>query len=89
MRPSDPRLRAQLTPARLPLAGVLLSGLLGAGLVVAQAWLVTGLVVAVVRGEAVLGWAYAVAGVLAARALSGALGDLCSAAAATRWWKRG
>ncbi len=84
MRPSDPRLCAQLTPARLPLAGVLLSGLLGAGLVVAQAWLVTGLVVAVVRGEAVLGWAYAVAGVLAARALSGALGDLCSAAAATR-----
>lgn len=84
MRPTDPRLRARLAPARTPLAGVLASGVLGAVLVVAQAWLVTGLVVAVVRGDDVAGWGLGVVAVLLGRAASGALGDLLAARAATR-----
>ena len=46
MRPSDPRLRRLLAPARRPLAVVLGTGVLGALLVIAQAFVVTGLVVA-------------------------------------------
>ncbi|WP_051706203.1 thiol reductant ABC exporter subunit CydD [Nocardioides aequoreus] len=84
MRPTDPRLRARLAPARAPLAGVLASGVLGAALVVAQAWLVTGLVVAVVRREDVVPWGLGVVAVLLGRAVSGALGDLLAARAATR-----
>ncbi|MDN4175387.1 thiol reductant ABC exporter subunit CydD [Nocardioides sp. SOB77] len=82
MKPSDPRLRRQLAPARGPLAGVLASGLLGAVLVVAQAWVVTGLVVAVVRDEPLRAWALAVAVVLGLRALTGWAGDALAARAA-------
>ncbi|MEV7431337.1 thiol reductant ABC exporter subunit CydD [Nocardioides sp. NPDC092400] len=82
MRPSDPRLRRQLAPARGPLGGVLAAGLLGAVLVVAQAWTVTGLVVAVVRQEPLQGWALAVAAVLGLRALTGWTGDVLAARAA-------
>ncbi|HTW15506.1 MAG TPA: thiol reductant ABC exporter subunit CydD [Nocardioides sp.] len=83
MRPTDARLRRQLAPARVPLAGVLATGGLGALLIVGQAWAVTGLLVAAVRREELLGWAVAVAGVFAARALTGWVGDLLAARAAS------
>lgn len=83
MRPTDPRLRAQLAPARVPLAGVLVAGGLGALLVLAQAWAVTGLLVAACRREDLAGWALAVGLVFAGRALVGWVGDLLAARAAT------
>lgn len=82
MRPTDPRLRAQLAPARRPLAGVLVAGGLGAVLVIAQAWAVAGLVVAAVRGESLSRWALLVVVVVAGRALVGWTGDLLAARAA-------
>jgi len=60
MRPTDPRLLARLGPARRPLTGVLLAGVLGSVVVIGQAWIVAGLVVAVVDGTAVRQWALAV-----------------------------
>ncbi|NPC96898.1 thiol reductant ABC exporter subunit CydD [Nocardioides sp. zg-DK7169] len=83
MKPTDPRLRVHLAPARLPLAGVLAAGLVGAVLIIGQAWAVTGLVVAAVRGEALGAWALAVAGVFVARALCSWVGDLAAARAAS------
>ena len=62
MRPTDPRLVRRLAPARRPLAGVLAGGVVTSLLVIGQAWLVAGLVVAVVRGHPVLPWAMAVIG---------------------------
>ncbi|MFB9312708.1 thiol reductant ABC exporter subunit CydD [Nocardioides plantarum] len=82
MRPSDPRLRAQLAPARAPLAGVLGAGVLGSLLVIAQAWVVTGLVVAVVRGADLTVWGTATVAVLAGRAGAGWVGDVLAARAA-------
>ncbi|WP_122818865.1 thiol reductant ABC exporter subunit CydD [Nocardioides pantholopis] len=84
MRPTDPRLRAQLAPAWRPLASVLAAGVLGALLIIAQAWAVTGLVVAAVRREDLGGWAVAVAAVFAARALTGWAGDVLAARAAAQ-----
>lgn len=83
MRPTDPRLLTQLAPARVPLAGVLVAGGLGALLVLAQAWAVTGLLVAAVRREELAGWSVAVAAVFAGRAVVGWVGDLLAARAAT------
>ena len=83
MKPTDPRLRAHLTPARLPLAGVLAAGIVGAVLIIGQAWAVTGLVVAAVRGEDLAPWALGVAGVFVARALCSWAGDLAAARAAS------
>ncbi|MBM7515689.1 thiol reductant ABC exporter subunit CydD [Nocardioides nitrophenolicus] len=83
MRPSDPRLRALLAPARAELAGVVAAGVMGGVVVLAQAWAVTGLLVAVLRGQELTGWALAVVAALGARALSGAAGDLCAARAAS------
>ncbi|GAA1537541.1 thiol reductant ABC exporter subunit CydD [Nocardioides humi] len=82
MRPSDPRLRALLAPARTGLAGVVAAGVAGGLVVIAQAWVVTGLVVAVLRGHDLTGWALAVVAVLALRGLTGAAADLCAARAA-------
>ncbi|QBR93880.1 thiol reductant ABC exporter subunit CydD [Nocardioides euryhalodurans] len=82
MRPSDPRLRRVLRPAARPLAGTVAAGVAGSLLVVAQAWLVAGLVVAVLREGDVVPWAVAVAGLLAARGLAGVVGDVCAARAA-------
>lgn len=84
MRPTDPRLRVQLAPARGPLAGVLVAGGVGAVLIIAQAWAVSGLVVAAVRGDDLGGWGVAVAAVVAGRALTGWVGDLLAARAAAR-----
>ena len=50
MRPSDPRLRRQLAPARVPLLRVGAYGVLGSLLLIAQAWAVTMLVLAVRSG---------------------------------------
>ncbi len=83
MRPSDPRLRALLAPARAELAGVVVAGVAGGLVVLAQAWVVTGLLVAVLRGQDLSGWAIAVVGVLLLRATSGAAADLCAARAAS------
>lgn len=83
MKPSDPRLRALLAPARAELAGVVVAGVAGGLVVLAQAWAVTGLLVAVLRGHELAGWALAVAGVLALRAVTGAAGDLFAARAAS------
>ncbi|MCW2759408.1 MAG: cydD, partial [Nocardioidaceae bacterium] len=82
VRPTDPRVLAQLAVARRPLAGVLALGVAGSLLVIGQAFVVTGLVVAAVRGEQLVGWAVAVVVLLAARALTGLAGDLCAAGAA-------
>ena len=82
MRPSDPRLRQQLAPARSWLIGVLGAGVVGSVLVLAQAWVVTGLVVAVVDDGAVEAWGIAVIAVFCARALTGWSGDVWAARAA-------
>lgn len=83
MRPADPRLRSLLAPARAELAGVIAAGVAGGVVVIAQAWVVTGLVVAVLRGHDLTGWALAVVAVMVVRALTGAVGDLCAARAAS------
>ncbi|HWI42385.1 MAG TPA: thiol reductant ABC exporter subunit CydD [Nocardioides sp.] len=82
MRPSDPRLRSQLAPARRELLGVTGAGVVGGLLVIAQAWVVTGLVVAALHGRDVLGWGIAVAALLGLRGVTGLVGDLFAARAA-------
>ncbi|HJQ03845.1 MAG TPA: thiol reductant ABC exporter subunit CydD [Nocardioides sp.] len=82
MSPTDPRLRAILEPARGSLAGVAAAGLAGGLTVMAQAWVVAGLVVAVLHHVDVAGWAVAVVAVLALRALSLACGEVLAARAA-------
>ena len=84
MRPADPRLRPLLAPARVPLLGVVGAGAGGALLVLAQAWAVTGLVVAVVTGTPIAPWAVATAVLLGARALLTLLGEYAAGRAATR-----
>ncbi len=83
MRPTDPRLRRHLAAARAQLGGVLATGLLSSLLVIVQAWVVTGLVVAVVRDRDVASWAWLVLATLAARAAAGYAGDWCATSAAT------
>lgn len=83
MRPSDPRLRSFLAPARAPLAGVVGAGVLNGTLVVVQAWVVAGLLLAVLHGSALTAWAAALVVVLTLRAASGAVGDLCATRAAS------
>ena len=51
MRPTDPRLVRRLAPAKRPLAGVISGGVGTSLLVIGQAWLVAGLVVAVVARD--------------------------------------
>ncbi|WP_051276981.1 thiol reductant ABC exporter subunit CydD [Marmoricola sp. URHB0036] len=84
MRPSDPRVRRFLAPARAPVAGVLVSGLLSSLLIVVQAWVVTGLLVAVVEGDQVASWGWAVVATLALRAGVQWVGDVCATRAAAR-----
>src|SRR5262245_24622130 len=82
MRPGDPRLRRQLAPARRELSLVIGSGIVGSLLVIGQAWAVTGLVLAALRGADLAGWAVAVVGVFLGRALAGWAGDVAAARAA-------
>ncbi|MER6941236.1 hypothetical protein, partial [Nocardioides sp. NPDC000441] len=72
MRPNDPRLRAQLSVARRPLAVVVAAGVLGAVLLIAQTYAVTGLLISAIRDTgSVSGWALAVVAVFAGRAVVG------------------
>ena len=86
MRPSDPRLRRRLAPARRPLLGVVGAGLVGSLLVLTQAWVVTGVVVAALAwpdgDRSLLGWSVAAAAVLGLRGLVGWGGDVLAARAA-------
>ncbi|MFT4081899.1 MAG: thiol reductant ABC exporter subunit CydD [Nocardioides sp.] len=82
MRPGDPRLRRQLAPARGPLVVVIATGALGSALLVAQAWAVTHLLLAVFDSGTVWGWALGVVAVFLARGLIGWIGDLAAARAA-------
>ena len=84
MRPLDPRLRPHLAPARRELAGVLVTGVVGSVLVLAQAWVVTGLVLAALHdGDVAAAGAWVVA-VLVLRGLVGWAGDVLAASAASR-----
>ncbi len=82
MRPTDPRLVRRLAPARRPLAGVISGGVVTSLLVIGQAWLVAGLVVAMVDHHDVLPWALAVVAVFVARGLVGLLSEVAAARAA-------
>ena len=82
MKPTDRRLRRVLRPAARPLAGAVAAGVASSLLVVAQAWVVAGLVVALLRGGDVAMWGVAVAATLAARGLVGVVGDFCAARSA-------
>jgi len=84
MRPSDPWLRSQLAPARTPLLTVVGSGVVAALLVLAQAWAVTDLVLAVLDGAPLLVPAAVLAALLAARGLVAVVGDRAAATAAAR-----
>lgn len=82
MRPTDPRVRHQLAPARRPLAAVLVAGVVGSLLLVGQAWAVTELVLAALDDGAVGTWAVVVVAVFAARSLVGWTSDTMAARAA-------
>jgi ATP-binding cassette subfamily C protein CydCD len=82
VRPTDPAVRRQLTPARRQLAVVLVAGGVGSLLLVGQAWAVTELILAVLHDGAVWAWAVVVAAVAAARALTGWTSDAMAARAA-------
>lgn len=82
MRPSDPRVRRQLAPAARPLAVVLVAGVVGSLLLVAQAWAVTELVLAALEEGAVGTWAAVVVAVFVARSLVGWTTDTMAARAA-------
>lgn len=82
MRPTDPRLRAGLAPARRPLTGVVVAGVVGSALVITQAWAVTGLVLAVVGGTDLAGWVAVVVGAFALRGVTGWVSDVLAARAA-------
>ncbi|MFT4288482.1 thiol reductant ABC exporter subunit CydD [Nocardioides sp.] len=84
MRPTDPAVRRALAVARGPLAVVVALGVVGALLLVAQAWLVTELILAALRGSGVLPWALAVVGLFLARAVVGWAGDVAAARSAVR-----
>lgn len=82
MRPTDPRLRRHLGVALRPLLVVGALGVLGALLLIAQAWAVTALVLAVLHGGPVAAWAGVVAGLFVARGLAGWGSDAAAAQAA-------
>lgn len=82
MRPTDPRVRRQLTPARRPLAVVLVAGVVGSLLLVGQAWVVTELILAAIGDGPVGAWALAVVAIFAARSLVGWTSDTMAARAA-------
>lgn len=82
MRPTDPRVRRQLAPAHRPLAVVLVAGVIGSLLLIAQAWVVTELVLAVLDDEHVGRWALAVLAVFALRSATGWTTDALAARAA-------
>ena len=82
MKPSDPRVRRQLAPARRQLAVVLAAGVVASLLLVGQAWAVTELIIAALDDGAVWTWAVVVVAVFAARSLTGWTTDTMAARAA-------
>jgi ATP-binding cassette subfamily C protein CydCD len=82
MRPTDPRLVRRLGPARRSLVAVVGAGFAGSLLVLAQAWVVTGLVVALTRGDDLRPWVPAVVAVFATRAAVGVVSDVAAVRAA-------
>ena len=84
MRPSDPWLRQQLAPAWRQLLGVVAAGVLACAFVIAQAWAVTDLVLAVLHHDDLTRPALAVAAVLVGRAAAGLVGDVSASRAAAR-----
>jgi len=82
VKPSDPRVRAQLRPARRPLTAVLVAGGLSSLLVVAQAFALAGFIVVALDGRLGLGWAAVVVAVFLARGLVGWVSDVAAARAA-------
>ena len=90
MRPLDPRLLPHLTPARLPLAGVVAGGVVSGALLVGQAFAVAGLVTALFAGAGTGRWSAAVdaalllAAVTAGRAVTSWLVDAAAASASAR-----
>jgi len=82
MRLSDPRLLAQLRVARGPLAMVLVGSAAGAVLVVAQAFVLTELIVTVVHGQDPVTWAAVTGALMLVRALVGLAVDVSAAHAA-------
>jgi ATP-binding cassette, subfamily C, bacterial CydCD len=82
MKPSDPRLRRQLAPARTQLLGVLAGGLASSALIIVQAFTITGLVVAALGDRRVLPWAIATGAVLALRGVAALVSDAYAAHAA-------
>jgi ATP-binding cassette, subfamily C, bacterial CydCD len=90
MKPVDPRLLPHLTPARLPLAGVVAASTASGLLLVAQAFAVAGLVTGLFTGAQDGSWDAAVAAglllgiVTAGRALTSWLVDVLSARASAQ-----
>ena len=84
MRPSDPWLRQQLAPAWRQLLAVVASGVLACTFVIAQAWAITGLVLAVLHHDDLTRPAAFLAATLVARALAGFVGDVAASRAAAR-----
>lgn len=84
MRPLDPRVLPHLRPARLPLAVVGAGQVLGALLVVVQAFALAALVVRLVGGTSWATPAVVLAAALAGRALCTVAVDVASASAAAR-----
>ncbi|HEX6249454.1 MAG TPA: thiol reductant ABC exporter subunit CydD [Nocardioidaceae bacterium] len=90
MKPLDPRLLPHLTPARLPLAGVVAASTLAGLLLVAQAFAVAALVTSLFSGATGGSWdgavraATALGLVTAGRALASWLVDVLSARASAR-----
>jgi ATP-binding cassette, subfamily C, bacterial CydCD len=82
MRLSDPRLLRRLEPARRLLVGVVTAGILSSLLVIGQAWVISGLVVAVVDEAPPRPWALGVLALFAARAAVGLVSELVTARAA-------
>ncbi len=86
MRPTDPRVLRQLRSARGALVALLGSAVVSGVLVIVQAWVITGLIVAALDDATatgtVGGWALAVVALLALRAGAGALTDTAAARAA-------
>ncbi len=82
MRPTDPRLRRQLAPARGQLVGVLVAGVVSSVLVIAQAWAVAGLVLAALDQGDVVRWGVVVAVVFGLRGVVGWATDALAARAA-------
>ncbi|MEO7944105.1 MAG: ABC transporter transmembrane domain-containing protein, partial [Marmoricola sp.] len=82
MKPTDPRIRRQLAPAQGQLIGVLVAGVMGSALVIAQAWAVAGLVLAALGEGDIVGWGFAVAVVFALRGVVGWGTDALAARAA-------